>query len=292
MTRQKWCIVQLEDNVENMHGNNPQYAYFYADVVINGEEVGIKIDVRKSIETNKFWMHSVQINKNSDLLSPATTQVLNENQSSYKGNIPQNSKNATKKYSIDIDDSLFSALQDTYSAQEQETASIIQEGFESMKRVSVDAKIMHKIAYEIRKEYKSNYEIKKLEQNLTRVFAYLKDHADTVGYEDMVRIVQEVAKPVIEESMDVDPLEQEIYSNFRSYLKGKTIRLNEEQKSEVAHYYGSYENFRKMNFGNITFSENGTYLDSLWTEIADNAYQMLDYDASLNDPPKMVHRST
>lgn len=189
------------------------------------------------------------------------------------------------RYSIDIDDSLFDALKETYSIQEKEIASIVQEGFESLKNVTVNEKVMHKVAYDIKKEYQSKYDIDKLQENLTRVFAYLKDHADSVGYEDMVRIVQEIAKPVIEQSTDVDAFEQEIYNNFRSYLKGMSIRLSEEQKAEVAYYYGSYENFRKKNFGNITFSDEGTYLDNIWSEICDNSYQMLDTDISSVDEP-------
>lgn len=501
----------LKDNVENSHGDNPQYAYFYADVVIDGKEVGIKIDVRKSIETNKFWMHNVQIKKNSDLLSPATTQGSNENQSSSKDNIPQKLENATKKYSIDvdslgnklteaqqeyfkdsrvrdedgkllvvyhgtplsrkqltkdrgwksdgtykaqeapfftfkggayngliftsldydkakeiadyrsyhlpddadgneqyteegyvyalyvnavkpfrandesdvnnilngfkstvpmlsyyggmasdvsiseardilkgsnswmitetemfqkkvkqfgydaiiakdegveyvavwnpnqlkdtdnqtptdnldirysikIDDSLFNALEDTYTEQEQGDASIVQQGFESLKNVTVDEKLMSRIAYAIKKDYQSAYDKEQLTENLTRVFAYLKD-TQNVQYEDMVRIVREIAKPVLEQSTDINEYEKQMYDDFRDYFKGKKIALTEEQTAEVAHYYGSYENFRRMNFGNIVFDINGTSLDSLWSEICDNSYQMLDHYASVADQPILL----
>lgn len=74
----------IEDNVENTHGNNPLYAYFYAEIVIEGIEAGVKIDARKTMETNKFWIHNVEIKKNPNTLSPATTQVLKERMSSSK----------------------------------------------------------------------------------------------------------------------------------------------------------------------------------------------------------------
>lgn len=241
----------------------------------------------------KLWvMSEYKEQKNEDTSQPShgnktlppTPEAHSDNVSS-KDIIPQNSENATKKYSIDIDDSLFDALQETYSAQEQETASIIQEGFASLKKVTVDEKVMHRIAYDIKKAYKSNYSIEKLEENLTRVFAYLKDHADRVGYEDMVRIVQEIAKPVIQESTDIDSFEKEIYDNFRNHLRSYTIRLSEEQKAEVAYYYGSYENFRKKNFGNLNISDKGTYLDNIWSEICDHSYEMLDRSVSTADEP-------
>lgn len=206
------------------------------------------------------------------------------NVSSSKDIISQTEKKETKKYSIDIDGSFFDALYGEPSEHETEMSSIIQEGFESLKNVEVNEHMMHKIAYAIKKENKSTYDIDKLTSNLTKVFAYLKEHQNA-DYNDMIRIVQEVAKPVIEESTDVDPYEQQAYKDVRDYVKGLDIRLNNEQKAEVAYYYGSYEKFRKMNFGNFNFTDKGTYLDNLWTEIADNSYQMLDYDVSSADQP-------
>ena len=196
------------------------------------------------------------------------------NVSSSKDIISQTEKKETKKYSIDIDDSFFDSLYGEPSEHETEMSSIIQEGFESLKNVEVNERMMHKIAYAIKKENKSTYDIDKLTSNLTKVFAYLKEHQNA-DYNDMIRIVQEVAKPVIEESTDVDPYEQQAYKDVRDYVKGLDIRLNDEQKAEVAYYYGSYEKFRKMNFGNFNFTDKGTYLDNLWTEILIRCWIMM-----------------
>lgn len=235
---------------------------------------------------------SAYINKNDTFSGVAVSNdpsryVQDEpqsNVSSSKDIISQTEKKETKKYSIDIDGSFFDALYGEPSEHETEMSSIIQEGFESLKNVEVNERMMHKIAYAIKKENKSTYDIDKFTSNLTKVFAYLKEHQNA-DYNDMIRIVQEVAKPVIEESTDVDPYEQQAYKDVRDYVKGLDIRLNDEQKAEVAYYYGSYEKFRKMNFGNFNFTDKGTYLDNLWTEIVDNSYQMLDYDVSSADQP-------
>ena len=207
-------------------------------------------------------------------------------------NIPQNEEKVTKKYSINVDDTLFDTLSDTYSEQEQGDASIVQQGFESLKNVTVDERMISKIAYAIKKEYQSTYSKEKLTENLTRVFAYLKD-TKNVQYEDMVRIMREVAKPVLEESTDINDYEKQMYDDFRNYFKGKTILLNKEQRAEVEHYYGSLDTFRKMNFGKITFAgdgfaKKGIKLDSIWSEICDKSYQMLDYDASVADQPILL----
>lgn len=185
--------------------------------------------------------------------------------------------------SLDVD--LMSILEEEYSQEENDSASIIEEGFASLQNVNVDKKIMHKLAYKLKKEYKSAYSIDDLTDNLTNVFAYLKDHPDA-KYEDMLRIMREVARPVIEESTDVDTWEKAMYDSFREYFKGKTIRLNREQIAEVAHYYGSFENFRRQNFGSINFSaKNGTDLDSIWKEIVQQSSYMLESDTYDADQP-------
>lgn len=188
------------------------------------------------------------------------------------------------RHSVDIEEDLMAILEEEYSDTEKEMGSIIEDGFKALENVSIDDKTMRKIASEVKQEYKSTYNAKELADNLTKVFAYLKD-TKNVSYEDMVRIVQEIAMPVIEESTDVDSVEADVYNSFRKTLKGQKIRLNEAQKKEVAHYYDSYDKFRKMNFGNITFSEDGMYLDSLWDELCQSSNYILDMDTAVNDQP-------
>lgn len=188
------------------------------------------------------------------------------------------------RHSVDIDEDLMAILEEEYSDTEKEMGSIIEDGFKALKNVRIDDKTMRKIASEVKQEYKSTYNAKELADNLTKVFAYLKD-TKNVSYEDMVRIVQEIAMPVIEESTDVDSVEADVYNSFRKTLRGQKIRLNEAQKKEVAHYYDSYDKFRKMNFGNITFSEDGMYLDSLWDELCQSSNYILDMDTAVNDQP-------
>lgn len=295
-----------EDNVGNIHGNEPLFAYFITPIRIQGEEVDVKVSVKKSTEANKFWIHNVIIEKSSEQLNPDLNQDIHElgnflkeidsgdvaskgtqrNNQSLDKSKPQNNSDV-KKYSINIDDSLFNALEDTYTEQEQGDASIVQQGFEALKNVSVDEKLMNRIAYAIKKDYQSAYDKEQLTENLTRVFAYLKD-TQNVQYEDMVRIVREIAKPVLEQSTDINEYEKQMYDDFRNYFKGMKIALTEEQMAEVAHYHGSYENFRRMNFGKITFDINGTSLDNLWEEICQHSYGMLDEYASVADQPILL----
>lgn len=47
----------------------------------------------------------------------------------------------------------------------------------------------------------------------------MKDNSDNVNYEDMVQIVRKIAKSVLEQSMNVDPLERQLYENAKQELE-------------------------------------------------------------------------
>lgn len=56
----------------NFHGDSSRYAYFVLETELNGLDVRIRIDVRKTSAKNKFWLHIIDITeKNSQLLSPS-----------------------------------------------------------------------------------------------------------------------------------------------------------------------------------------------------------------------------
>lgn len=47
----------IEDEVENKHRDNHRFAYFMTPVKLDNEEMYVKVSVRKSLQTNKFWIH-------------------------------------------------------------------------------------------------------------------------------------------------------------------------------------------------------------------------------------------
>lgn len=64
----------VADDVRNQYGDgaNKKFAYITHDVEIDGNEVTLKLDIKKSPQKNKFWVHRVDlIEKVSDL--PAST---------------------------------------------------------------------------------------------------------------------------------------------------------------------------------------------------------------------------
>ena len=64
----------IADNVDNKHNNgiNKKFAYIEHPIMVDGENITVKIAIKKSPQKNKFWVHSVYTTKKvSD--SPAST---------------------------------------------------------------------------------------------------------------------------------------------------------------------------------------------------------------------------
>lgn len=116
------------------------------------------------------------------------------------------------------------------------SASILEEGAKALQGQSVDEKAVRKIARTIKGEYHSNIDTNTLADNLTKVFAYMQKQPKA-NYEDMLRVMNEVATPVVEQSSNYDPAEMETYQTFKKAVRDYKIALNEEQKAEVASVY-------------------------------------------------------
>lgn len=164
------------------------------------------------------------------------------------------------------------------------SASILEEGAEALKGKEVDTEIVGKIAWKIKKDYASKINRDVLKDNLIKVFSYMQTQ-EKANYEDMIRVMNEVAMPVIEESTDYNPDELQRYQTFKRNIKGLRIKLSDQQKEEVAYYYGSYENFRKKMFGTLTLVNEGTYLDNLWSEIVGFSEGYLEEDINFLEQP-------
>lgn len=163
-------------------------------------------------------------------------------------------------------------------------ASILEEGMKQLKRKEVDSVTVRKIARNMAKEYKSKIDVDVFASNLEKVFSYLQTQ-EKANYDDMIRIMTEVAMPVIEESTHVDEVQQETYKTFKKNLREMSIKLSNQQKDEVAHYYDSYENFRRKMFGTLPLSDKGISLDELWYEISEMSQGYLDSDVLEPEQP-------
>lgn len=136
-------------------------------------------------------------------------------------------------------------------------------------RKELDERAIRRLSKKVLKEYSSKYNAETLTQNLKNIFEALANMDDGITYDEVIARTAEFAKAVLEESAVLNTDMSEQYSALSEYAKGTKIKLSEQQKKEIAYYYGSYENFRRKNFGKIRLSEEGSTLDSLWGEMSE-----------------------
>ena len=188
-----------------------------------------------------------------------------------------------KKFSLDVDDTFW----DIFGGEElAESASILEEGMEALKHQKVDAAKVRGVAHKIRRDFGSTISLDTLAGNLEKVFAYMQTE-DHVNYNDMMRVLDEVATPVIDQATTLEG--KEMYDAFVDALKGYSIRLTDTQKQEVISVFGSYGEFRRMMMP-INISEKGTAdLEMLWNEIAEASGGVLDADITEGDMPTALY---
>lgn len=136
-------------------------------------------------------------------------------------------------------------------------------------RKELDERAIRRLSKKVLKEYSSKYNAETLTQNLKNIFEALANMDDGITYDEVIARTAEVAKAVLEESAVLNTDMSEQYSALSEYAKGTKIKLSEQQKKEIAYYYGSYDKFRRKSFGKIRLSEEGSTLDSLWGEMSE-----------------------
>lgn len=167
------------------------------------------------------------------------------------------------------------------------TASILKEGFEALSKLkeSKTNKINHKAAVDLAKDYQkkynSSYGVEYIAKNIESVFAYIQENVEDVRYDDMLRVMHELALPIVENSKNVEEWMSST-EDFRKYVKDLNISLNEQQRAEVVNEYGSMKDFRKAVGGRINVTSDGINIDDLWSSIVEASGYMLDPDENSN----------
>lgn len=187
-----------------------------------------------------------------------------------------------KKFSLELDP--FFDIFDG-SSEYSEGASILEEGMEALKNKKVDGEVVKKIAVKLRNEYGSKINVGTFSDMMQSAFAYMQT-TEHVSYDDMMRIMNEIAKPVIEQCTHNEGAET--YETFVNALSGYKIKLDEAQLTEVRNTMGSYVDFKKA-ISPLRFSKNGVSLDSVWDEMVESSGYMLDRNIPSADQPLALY---
>ena len=188
------------------------------------------------------------------------------------------------RYSIDVDAFMdaFDEIDNQVELNENELHELIENRMDLESDVS--KKMISDVASNIKKLYNSGIDKKKLESGLRVVFRYLKNTA-RYTMEDVMTVMTDIARPVLENVKAASPEQEALYKDFVDFVKGYSIALDPGQMQEVKHNFNSYTDFKRMMAGKMKLDKNGTMLDDIWTEIADRSNGKLSYGTNPNDQP-------
>lgn len=147
------------------------------------------------------------------------------------------------------------------------------------------------VAGKLLREYHSGYDKATLADNILKLTEYLDNAGDPdgEGWEGAWRqandLAATVARGVLEESGRMNTELYDAYRGFREELRNTGIKVSEEARREVAYQFGSWEQFRRQNFGRIRFTNDGMPLESLWGELAEKYPGLLDPEANELEQP-------
>lgn len=189
------------------------------------------------------------------------------------------------RYSMEIDDMMEFMDEFVFGDDYNSFSSILDDGLKALKGKQVDSKLIRSVATKLHSEYGSTMKIDTLANMLERTFAYLQTQ-DHVNYNDVMRVVEEIAKPFIEAIPHREG--QAAYDAFVSGLKGYKIKLSSAQMTEVKNAYGSYKAYQQAMFP-LRISNNAEMdMDELWSSLVEASGYILDPDVSEGNQPMAI----
>ena len=122
-----------------------------------------------------------------------------------------------------------------------------------------------RIARSILKEYNSKYSSKKLQEQLTRLYKYIRNSED-VDMNETARVAAEIGRGVLKQSGKLDTAFAAQYRDLRDQIRNTKIELSQADRQDLD-AVGGYSAFRKKYFGRIRLGEGGISVDSLYQEL-------------------------
>ena len=125
--------------------------------------------------------------------------------------------------------------------------------------------------------------VSELVSHLTDVYSYIAQGED-VSWEG-IQEKSQAAKDWLMENEYHKPVRDEYADTILKDLRTMRVSLDDAQKAEVAHIYGSFNNFRKKNMGRIIITNDGIPLDSAWQELAESYPMYFDKNENSSNQP-------
>ncbi len=168
------------------------------------------------------------------------------------------------RHSLGISDS---TAEESLVAQNEEYRKLIGELQTQLgKRHFVDTKKVQTLARVIKEDYRSTIRTDELTDMLGSFYSSIANNEGLSW--DVVKIkTREIAEAVVSKSKNMTEFSEKSRSVIND-IRSVAIKLSDEQKAEVASYYGSYNNFRRSTFGTLKIRNDGISLDKRFSELS------------------------
>ena len=169
------------------------------------------------------------------------------------------------RHSLGISDN---TAEESLVAQNEEYRKLISELQTQLgKRHFVDTKKVQTLARVIKEDYRSTIRTDELTDMLGSFYSSIANNKGLSW--DVVKIkTREIAEAVVSKSKNMTEISEKS-RNVINDIRSVAIKLSDEQKAEVASYYGSYNNFRRSTFGTLKIRNDGISLDQRFSELSE-----------------------
>lgn len=211
------------------------------------------------------------------------SRIVNDLREFYKtGALPDNSMVADFHFSLPgVETSSEEARRLAWENQQlAQQVEALKDEFKLTKGHRVSDRAIDLVAGRMLRETKSGYDRSALNGQLRGLFDYIAN-GENVVWDDVMDVAAGIARGVLSKSSEMDDTLYSEYKDMRDYFRTTKIRVTENVRAEIEATYGSYETFRRANFGRMALStEDGTPLDALWGEISEKWPGMFDADTN------------
>lgn len=280
------------DNDKNYHSDksNIKYAYIEDQIHLNGKPFIIRVTVRKSLQKNKFWVHNIYTNeKNTTDLSAgeniSKTDYLTDSDSSM---LTQDLSNVKFSKDVTFTQSEIDSLQNENrelrkrNKQLEKANANLKEQFKLTGNRKLKPNTLNAVASRIKREWNTTLSVSELSERISQMYSRFLDDKENLTWETLVNECKSIAQDAFDtKKQELAPEAKEMLSTIRK----APISLDEIQKGEAAYYYGSYNDYRKHNFGKINLKNDGVQLDIQWQEWAELYPEFFDRSVSSAEQP-------
>lgn len=277
-----------EDNVANLHGENELFAYINSQAIVDGEEYGVRVSIKKKIGANLFWIHNIDCDKKSpELLNLRAQGRGNYETQNSEDSIQQSGEKVNINFSERETESIYDAVGELQRVQGENEK--IREDIERLRQKNrlertlaggnfFSESHLKSITEHILEKADSSYSKESLLAELKDIYGYLQ--REDVEWDIFMTKVTDTAQRIIADRKG-KPVPNDYAKNILSMLRNTKVLFNDAQRAEAEYAYG--KGWQRNYFGKVAVTREGIPLDTAWKEWAGRYPDMFDADISSAD---------